>query len=113
MNKLNMSLPELLNMLKVVESHLKGDKAQLLSVDGKKKQAMKKGTKRKLNPKKSIKKKKKAKRLSNDGSCFFYGKKRHWKKKRWMRFFRGRNCQRKQNYTRKLLWDASGELSIR
>ena len=34
MNKLNSSLPELLNMLKTVESHIKKDKAPLLLVDG-------------------------------------------------------------------------------
>ena len=32
MNKLNTSLPELLNMLKIVESHIKKDKAPLLRV---------------------------------------------------------------------------------
>ena len=57
MNKLNLSLLELLNMLKTVEDHFKGDKANhLLLVDGKKKEIMKKGSKRKLNPNKSIKK---------------------------------------------------------
>ena len=68
MNKLNTSLPELLNMLKTAESHSKGDKAQVLLAD-KKKQAMKKGIKRKFNPKKSIQKKnKKAKKA--DGAYF-------------------------------------------
>ena len=77
MNKLNLSLSEMLNMLKIVEGHFKGDKAnRLLLVDGKKKGIMKKGSKRKLNLNKSIKRKK-AKRSSNDGSCFFYSKKGH------------------------------------
>ena len=34
MNKLNTSLPELLNMLKIIESHIKKDKNPLLLVDG-------------------------------------------------------------------------------
>ena len=47
MNKLNLSLLELLNMLKIVEGHFKGDKDNhLLLVDGKKKGVMKKGSKR-------------------------------------------------------------------
>ena len=80
MNKLNLSLLELLNMLKIVESHFKGDKANhLLLVDGNKKGVMKKGSKRKMNSNKIIKKKKE-KRSSNEGSYFFYGKKGHWKK---------------------------------
>ena len=75
MNKLNTSLPKLLNMLKIAESHSKGDKAQVLLVD-KKKQAMKKGIKRKFNPKKSIQKKnKKAKKA--DGAYFHCGKTGH------------------------------------
>ena len=53
MNKLNLSLPELLNMLKITEGHFKGDKANhLLLVDGKKKGLIKKGSKRKLIPNK-------------------------------------------------------------
>ena len=52
MNKLNSSLPELLNILKIVESHIKKDKAPLLLVDGiYKKKAGRKGSKRRLNPK--------------------------------------------------------------
>ena len=44
MNKLNTSLPELLNMLKTAESHLKKNKAPLLIVDGiNKKKSGKKG----------------------------------------------------------------------
>ena len=59
MNKLNPSLPELLNMLKIAESHLKKNKAPLLIVDGiNKKKSGKKGSKRKLNTKGGIKKKK-------------------------------------------------------
>ena len=58
MNKLNTSLPELLNMHKIVESHIKKDKAPLLLVDRiHKKKASKKGSKRRLNPKGGIKKK--------------------------------------------------------
>ena len=75
MNKLKTSLVELLNMLKTAESHSKGDKAHLLLVDGRKKQAKKKGLKRKFNPKKSFQNKKKAKKA--DGACFHYGKQGH------------------------------------
>ena len=78
MNKLNTSLPKLLNMLKTVESHSKGDKAHLLLVDGRKNQAKKKGLKRKFNPKKNFQIKKKAKKA--DGAYFHYGKQGHWKK---------------------------------
>ena len=63
MNKLNSSLPELLNMLKTAESHIKKDKAPLLLVDGiSKKKAGKKGSKRRLNPKGGINKRKKEKK---------------------------------------------------
>ena len=59
MNKLNISLPELLNMFKTVESHLKKNKASLLLVDGiNKKKLDRKGSKRRLNAKGGIKKKK-------------------------------------------------------
>ena len=52
MNKLNTFLPELLNMLKTAESHIKKDKAPLLLVDGiNKKKTGIKGSKRRLNPK--------------------------------------------------------------
>ena len=95
MNKLNLLLPELLNMLKTAQGYFKGDKANhLLLVDGKKKGAMKNGSKRKLNPNKSIKKKK-AKNSSKDGSCCFCSKKGHWKK----------NCK---EYLASLKQDASG-----
>ena len=33
LNKLNISLPELLNMLKIAENHFKGEKAPILLVD--------------------------------------------------------------------------------
>ena len=33
MNKLNISLPELLNMLKIAESHFKDEKAPILLID--------------------------------------------------------------------------------
>ena len=75
MNKLNLSLPKLLNMLKIAEGHFKGDKANhLLLVDEKKKGIIKNDSKRKMNPNKSIKKKK-AKRHSKGGSYFFCSKK--------------------------------------
>ena len=45
MNKLNTSLPELLNILKTAESHFKGEKASVLLVD----KINKKGSKKKLN----------------------------------------------------------------
>ena len=93
MNKLNTSLPKLLNMLKAAESHSKEDKAHLLPVDGRKKQAKKKGLKRKFNPKKSFQNKKKAKKA--DEACFHYGKQRHWKK----------NCK---TYLANMKQDASG-----
>ena len=46
MNKLNILLPELLNMFRIAEVYFKGDKANhLLLVDGKKKGVIKKGSK--------------------------------------------------------------------
>ena len=74
MNKLNTSLPKLLNMLKIAESHLKKNKAPLLLMDGiNKKKSGKKGSKRRLNTKRSIKKKKR-KKASGQMTCFHCGK---------------------------------------
>ena len=75
MNKLNTSLPELLNMLKTAESHIKKEKAPLLLID-KKKKLGKKGFKR-LNPKCGISKNKKGKKASKQSTCFFCGKAGH------------------------------------
>ena len=61
MNKLNTSPPELLNMLKIVESYFKGEKAPVLPVDKINKKKGKKGYKKKMNPKTGISKKKKSK----------------------------------------------------
>ena len=80
MNKLNTSLPELLNMLKIAESHIKKNKTLLL-VDGiNKKKAGKKGSKRRLNPKGGISKRKKGKKASRQVTYFHYGKPGHWKR---------------------------------
>ena len=77
MNKLNTSLPELLNMLKTAESHLQKNKAPLLIVDGiNKKKSGKKGSKRKLNAKGGIKKKK-GKKASGQMTCFHCDKPGH------------------------------------
>ena len=78
MNKLNTSLPKLLNMLKTAESHIKKEKAPLLLID-KKKKSGKKGFKR-LNPKSGISKNKKGKKASKQSTCFFCGKAGHWKR---------------------------------
>ena len=79
MNKLNSSLPELLNMLKTTESHFKGDKARILHVDNTSKKKGKKGSKKKLNPKASISKKK-VKKVSAKGTCYQCGKEGYWKR---------------------------------
>ena len=50
MNKLNISLLELLNMLKIAESHFKDEKAQVLHVDKISKNKAKKDSKKKMNP---------------------------------------------------------------
>ena len=73
MNKLNTSLPELLNMLKIAESHIKKDKAALLVDRINKKKSGKKGFK-KLNPKSGISKNKKGKKASKQSTCFFVAK---------------------------------------
>ena len=93
MNKLNTTLPELLNMLKIAKSHFKSEKALLL-VDKKKSMAERKDSKRKQNPKGSIQKRKKAKDFAND-IYFHCGKQGHWKK----------NCK---SYLVSLKYDASG-----
>ena len=81
MNKLNTSLPELLNMLKTAESHTKKEKAPLLLVDRiNKKKSGKKGFSRKLNPKGGINKNKKGKKAAKQSTCFFCGKAGHWKR---------------------------------
>ena len=78
MNKLNISLPELLNMLKKIESHFKGEKAQVFYYKISKKKT-KKDSKKKMNPKASITKKK-VKKVSVKGTCYQCGKKGHWKR---------------------------------
>ena len=76
MNKLNPSLPKLLNILKIAESNFKGEKAQVLHVDKINKKKGKKNSKKKMNPKASISKKK-AKKVSAKGICYHYGKEGH------------------------------------
>ena len=79
MNKLNCSLPELLNMLKTAESHVKKNKAPLLLVDKiHKKKAGKKGFKKKLKANGEIKKK--GKKASGQMTYFHCGKPGHWKR---------------------------------
>ena len=83
MNKLNTSLPELLNMLKIIESNFKSEKASVLLVDKiSKKKIRHKGSnkKKKVNPKASISKKKMLKSISTKGTCFHYRKDGHWKR---------------------------------
>ena len=76
MNKWNTSLPELLNMLKTVESHFKDEKASVLPVDKISKKKYKKGLKKKMNPKASISKKK-TKKISAKDTCNHCGKDGH------------------------------------
>ena len=75
MNKLKISLPELLNMLKTVESHFKGEKAPIFLVD-KINKKVKKGSKKKMNPKAGISKKK-MKKVSVKSTCYHCGKESH------------------------------------
>ena len=80
MNKLNTSLPELLNILKTAESYMKKEKALLLLIDGiSKKKTGKKSSKKRLNSKYGIMKRKKGKKASKQGIYFHYGKADHWK----------------------------------
>ena len=80
MNKLNTSLPELLNMLKIVESHIKKEKALLL-FEGKtsKKKLDFMGSKKAPNPK-GGKMKMKGKKVSKQGTYFHYGNTGYWKR---------------------------------
>ena len=77
MNKLNTTLLELLNMLKIAESYFKSEKAPLLLVDKKKIKVEKKGSKRKQNPKSNIQKRKKVKKDFTNGAYYHYGKQGH------------------------------------
>ena len=79
MNKLNINLPELLNILKTIESHFKDEKAQFFHVDRISKKKTKKGFKKKMNPKVGISKTK-VKKISAKGTCYHYGKEGHWKR---------------------------------
>ena len=76
MNKLNISLSELLNMWKTVESHFKGEKTLVLLIDKINKKKGKKGSKKKLNPKADIFKKK----IFTKGTCYHCGKDGYWKR---------------------------------
>ena len=69
MNKLNISLFELLNMLKTIENHFRGEKAQVLHVDKISKKKAKKDSKKKMNPKASVSKKK-VKKVSVKVTCY-------------------------------------------
>ena len=75
MNKLNISLLELLNMLKTVENYFKGEKAQVLLVDKISKKKTKKGSKKKMNSKTGNSKKKV--KVSTKGTCYHCGKEGH------------------------------------
>ncbi|XP_073104817.1 uncharacterized protein [Elaeis guineensis] len=79
-NKLDIFLLELLNMLKIAKNHIKGERGPLLMVDKNKygRKGSKKG--KKLNPKRSTFKKKKAKHVPADMTCYHYGKTGHWKR---------------------------------
>ena len=66
-------------MLKIVESHFKDEKAQVLHIDKISKKKVKKGFKKKLNSKAGISKKK-AKKVSVKGICYHCGKEGHWKR---------------------------------
>ena len=76
MNKLNISLPKLLNMLKIVESYFKDEKAPVLLVNKINKKKDKKGSKKKMNSKAGIAKKK-VKKVSIKGNCYHCGKEGH------------------------------------
>ena len=66
-------------MLKITESHFKGEKAPILLADKINKKKRKKDSKKKLNSKASISKKK-AKKVSAKGTCYHCGKDGHQKK---------------------------------
>ena len=77
MHKMEVTLPELCNMLKTTQENLPDTPRPIMVVatskrKGKQKGKWKKGT---LKPTKGIQKKKEPK-----GICFRYGKKRHWKR---------------------------------
>ena len=66
-------------MLKIAESHLKGEKAPVLLVDKIFKKKGKKCSKKKMNPKASILNKK-AKKVSTKSTCYHCSKDGYWKR---------------------------------
>ena len=81
MNKLEVTLPELINMLREAESTIKKEKPVLYTGETKKKRkaerSLKKGKGKGRPGKAKVAKKDLAK---NKGQCFHYGKHRHWKR---------------------------------
>ena len=80
MNKLNTSLPELLNILKTNKNHFKSEKVPILLVDKiSKKKTGHKGSnkKKKMNPKANISNKK-VKSVSVKDTYFYYKKNGYW-----------------------------------
>ena len=81
MNKLEVTLPELLNMLREAESTIKKEKPVLYTGETRKKRkaerSLKKGKGKGRSGKAKVAKKDPAK---DKGQCFHYGKDGHWKR---------------------------------
>ena len=77
MNKIESTIPELLNMLKTVEPSVKHEQGTVLLVD-----SSKKGSKRKSKQQPKGKKKKKGKKAepAQKGTCHHCGKEGHWRR---------------------------------
>ena len=104
MNKMQTSLPELLNMLSTTEGNLHKERPQVLLVGETKKKRKPIFSLKKGKGKKNVKKATSERKVKNDkGICFHCGKKGHWK----------RNCRKYLNEkSRKKHGDASGMYMI-
>ena len=78
MNKLDISLADLLNMLKNIESHFSTKKNQVLLV-GAKGSSKKKNDSKNVNRKAKTKDNKSKTDMDNKGVCFHCNKPGHWK----------------------------------
>ena len=97
MNDKETTIPELINLLKIVEPTLvKEGKTVMLVNSSSSRKGSKNKKKRKITKKKGVAAKKKVKEASSKGTCFHCGKEGHWK----------RNCKAYMESKKKVACDA-------